>query len=132
MTGSGSTSNIERAKRFVSCISAGGLSDLGDLCHNDLTMELPFASDPSQKKTAGKQACLEKLAYIGEAFDSFAIVPHELYEAPSRSTVIVEATSFGRYKGGGHFYQNRYVLVLHFENGKVALWREFFNPLLIP
>ncbi len=125
------SSNIERAQQLVSCLSVGGLSGLNELLHDDIVMELPFASDPSVQETIGKQACLEKLAFVDEAFDLFAITPHEIYEAPARNAVILEATSFGRYKGGGAIYQNRYVMVLSFRDGKVISWREFFNPLRV-
>lgn len=122
------SSNVERAQQLVACLSVGGLSGLKELCHEELLMELPFAADPAQQRTEGREACLEKLAYVEEAFDHFAITPHEIYEAPTRDAVIVEATSFGRYKGGGAFYQNLYVIVLSFQDGKVVSWREYFDP----
>lgn len=131
MNGNRVMTNVERAQQVIACVAVGKLSGLSDLCHEDLVMELPFASDPSQQKTDGKQACLGKLSYVDEAFDHFAIVPHEIYDAPAQNAVIVEATSFGQYKSGGAYYQNRYAMVMEFRDDKVVLWREFFNPLLV-
>jgi ketosteroid isomerase-like protein len=127
-TGSGNGSS---ALRVLQTLSSGVLAQLEGLLDEGIVMELPFVPSQFPQSIEGREAVLQALAYIPSAFDFFRLNVHELYECATRDCVICEATAIGRRRGGGSFYQNRYVFVLRFKDGKVVLWREFLNPLRI-
>ena len=127
MDDAASVCNSDIARKMLEHLSAMNIDAISSLLHEDAVLEMPFAPGGDPLIVSGRDAVLEVFRGAPENFDVFRIVPHEVWECPSRDTVIVEATSLGRYKNG-RFYQNRYGLVFQFRDGRVTLFREYSNP----
>ena len=125
--------NNERslAAKILSQINPHNINEVGQYLHDDVIMQIPFASGETPQELKGKTAVMEVLQFIPNTFQVFSINVHESYYCPSRNTVCSEATSVGRLKSGSYVYQNRYLFLMEFSEGKVVLWREYFNPHLV-
>jgi len=121
--------NPDLAKRLLANLRESGVDGVAELLDENVRMELPFAPQGTPSAVVGKTAVMEALAFIPRYFSRFRISAHECYECKARSTVILECTSLGIYKSpNAPEYQNRYVVLLTFADGRVTRWREFFNP----
>jgi ketosteroid isomerase-like protein len=69
-------------------------------------------------------------AFIPQVFRSFRLTITEIYDCPEQDVVVFEQTSDGELHSGAHF-ANRYVMILGFRDGKVVLWRECFDPIVM-
>lgn len=108
-------------------LSALNIDAIAPLLAGDVVMEMPFAPGGEGISASGKDAVIAMLGGAPALFDVFRVAPHETWECPDRSAVIVEATSVGKYKAGG-FYENRYGFVFVLRDGKITVWREYANP----
>jgi ketosteroid isomerase-like protein len=121
--------NVELAKRLVAAVREGSIEGVADLLDETVRMELPFAPEGMPPVVVGRPAVLETLRLVPQYFARFRIVPHECYECEERQTVILECTGLGLFKSAAiPAYQNRYVMLFTFRDGRVTAWREFFNP----
>ncbi len=121
---------IEQGQAILTKLCAFDFAGLDAVMADDLVMELPYAPEPIPQKLEGKQAALGVLGALEQMFDVFSLNVHDAYEAPGENTAILEATALGVRSEGGT-YQNRYVFVFTFEDGKLKRWLEFFNPNLM-
>ena len=64
-------------------------------------------------------------------FTSFKFEIANLYDIPDRDTVIFEMDSEGVFAINGAPYANRYIMIFGFREGKLSLWREYYNPHLL-
>lgn len=99
------------------------------LLHDDLVLEFPYAHSVQMPgRVVGKTAAVE---YLGGVMKHFiGLTFHEVVISPMAdpSTVIVE------YAGGcalpsGKTYKQVYITVQKFKDGKMILFREFWNPM---
>jgi ketosteroid isomerase-like protein len=61
----------------------------------------------------------------------FSLTPTDFYPSPESNSIVIEAISSGTLVRGGR-YSNQYVFIFTFTEGKISLWREYFNPLRLP
>jgi len=124
-----SATTPDLAKRLLANLRESGVDGVAELLDESIRMEMPFAPQGTPSAVVGKTAVMEALDFIPRHFSRFRFSVHECYECKARSTVILECTSLGIYKSSSApEYQNRYVVLLEFADGRVTRWREFFNP----
>jgi ketosteroid isomerase-like protein len=66
------------------------------------------------------------LPQVLSPFDQWA---DKVYVALDGDTATVEGRSHGTAVHDGSTYENRYVWIMRFEDGKIAFMREYFNPV---
>ena len=121
--------NVDRARRILAMLREGGVEDVAELLDERVRMEMPFAPQGTPSLVEGRTAVMEALRFVPKHFTRFRINPHECYVCEARGTVILECTSIGIHRSpDAPAYQNRYVMLFTFENGRLTRWREFFNP----
>jgi uncharacterized protein len=101
------------------------------LLADDILLELPFALPPFPSAKSGGDAVAAGIGAGSRIFASFRLTPLSFYPSPETNSIIVEAKSEGLLAKGGT-YSNQYVFIFKFANGKIVLWREYFNPLRLP
>ena len=96
-------------------------------CTDDYVLELPYADPP--KRIEGKEVVR---AYLAQALGIFKIslTLNEIYECTDPNRLVLEYTSTGSVTTTGKPYANRYIAVVEFRDGQIALQREFYNPLV--
>ena len=117
--------NVRIAKQIMSRFD---MENWFPLLHDDLVLEFPYAHSVHMPgRVVGKKAAVE---YLGGVMKHFTgLVFHDVVISPmdDPSTVIVE------YSGGcklptGKAYKQVYITVQKFKDGKMCLFREFWNP----
>jgi ketosteroid isomerase-like protein len=94
-------------------------------------MELPFAIPPFPSAKSGGDAVASGIKGGSRIFTSFRLSPRTFYPSPETNSIVAEAESEGQLTKGGT-YSNQYVFIFKFVNGKIVLWKEYFNPLRLP
>lgn len=92
----------------------------------DVILEFPYWPTGAKQFT-GVDALIKQFSVIN-VFKTFKIDIVQVFDTGG-DTVIVEGRSVGTYKSGRPDYNNHYLFVLSFRDGKLSRWREFFNPL---
>ena len=136
MNGHGEGSGKSRAMQSAVCelFAAVSVAD-GDraraLFADDLRMELPFARPPFPTTRCGGDAIAVSLKASKGFFRDFRLTPTAFYPSPETNSIVVEANSNGELSTGAQ-YSNQYVFIFTFVDGRIALWREYFDPLRLP
>jgi len=118
---------IAAAARLLNSLGTSDLATLEELLHEQVVLDWPFAARGMPTMFSGKRAVIDALARIPDIFDQFEMTANALYPSESSATLTIEASSAGRFRSGGD-YNNVYVLLLQFNGGKLALWREYYDP----
>jgi len=98
-----------------------------DLMHEELVFELPYGPEgmrgPHNKKSfAGMQDSVFGM------FENFSIGVTELHPGLDPNGLVAEYASKCTVKATGGPYENRYVGILSFKDGKVVGWKESTTP----
>jgi uncharacterized protein len=121
-----SAKNVGVAKQIMSRFS---MDNWFPLLHDDLVLEFPYAhSVQMPERVAGKKAAVEYLSGVMKHFTGLTFKDVVVSPMADPSTVIVE------YAGGcrlatGKDYKQVYITVQKFRDGKMILFREFWNPM---
>lgn len=111
----------------LALISAGRYDDVVDLMHDDLVFELPYGPEGMQGPD-NKQQYAAKQNFVFQLFSDFNIAVTELHRTLDPNELVAEYASKCTVKATGGPYNNRYVGVLSFKDGKIVAWKEFHNP----
>ena len=106
------------------------LNSFADMFAEDGIHELPFAPP-------GVPIVLQGRENIRNYFAAITKTPVEFHEFTDLSVhqtldpdvVIAEYQAHGVITSSGAPYNTRYIQVLHARNGKITLWRDYWNPL---
>jgi ketosteroid isomerase-like protein len=100
------------------------------LWHDDAVQENPFAPQELVSEWVGKQSIVEhyKKALENRRDHSFAI--DRLHRTENPDCIIVEARGSSTVGETNRIYNQRYVMVFRFKDGKIILNREYFNPII--
>src|SRR4051794_27489078 len=108
-------------------LSQRRFQEIADLLTPDATFEVPYGDVVA----AGRDEFVAMFAVVtAKLFDPFEFSIDAVYEATDDVTVVVEYRTDGTVKLNGNPYANRYVGVFRVVHDKIALWREYFNPVV--
>ncbi len=117
------TSNVAIARTLMANFN---MKTWFDLLHDDLVLEFPFAASIGMpERIVGKQDCVVYLEKVMEALSDLTFRDVDIKPMPDPERVVIE------YKGSsgtafGH-YENVYVAFQKFQDGKMILFREYWN-----
>lgn len=116
--------------KVMAHISAGEITEMVDLMHEDLVFELPYGGDmmpaPVNKRFF---AAIQEPTF--SQFSRFTLEPTEFHAMLDPDQLIAEYRSDAEVTATGKAYLNRYIGVFRFKDGKVAAWKEFHNPEVV-
>lgn len=100
-----------------------------DHLHDDIIMEFPFGPSVGMpSRVAGKQACSQLFRSVVEGvqvqFSDIRVTP---MLDPNR--LLVEYAGYS--EPGGKIYDQTYICVQEFRDGKIILFREYWNALVV-
>ena len=121
-------SNVEIAHAVMDHMSAGRFEAAASHLHDDVIVDCPFQAFHQGPLRRGKATVAAGFAFIPMVFSKFQLIIDETYDCPEDQAVVLEMHSEGVFAAGGAPYQNRYVMVFEFRDGKIILWRECFDP----
>ncbi|MBX7482766.1 nuclear transport factor 2 family protein [Qipengyuania qiaonensis] len=114
--------------------SIGDLLDpaesFADMCAKDVAFEAPYAPGGANQ-LVGRDTVAEYMPVVPEYFDIEELVETAQYRATNGETVILEfhAKNATGVKTGLS-YDQRYINVIRVRNGKIAEYRDYWNPIV--
>src|SRR5215471_1418434 len=119
---------VDAVHEIFTLIDQQRTDDLIERFADDAVMELPFAPGKMPKAYRGRDEVYGFMAFVRDAFSSFAMTVDAVHETTDPALVIVEHHADGVVAENGRTYDNRYVTLIRFDDaGKVALWREYYD-----
>lgn len=109
-------------------ISAGEFERLAEFMTEDLTFDLPYGPDFIPNPIEGLEPWNQMQLMTFKLFSSFALELGEVHECLDPDELVAEYRSSAVVARNGNAYENRYIGVLRFRDGKISHWREFHNP----
>lgn len=112
-------------------LTARRFESIGELITDDAVFDVPYAASGEgvTLPAVGRAAFLHMFCDVTKnMFDPFELSPVEFYHAQNPEITVVEYVSKGVFTPTGRPYANRYAGIFRFRGGKIALWREYFNP----
>jgi ketosteroid isomerase-like protein len=115
---------------FLRCIEASDFDALSNLLCEDAVFDFPFraSGDPI---SSGRGVITESLRTgFGRFLKTIRFEILGSYPSEDGRSVVTEYSSEGERQAGGT-YRNRYICVLQARDGRIAHFREYYNPLAL-
>ena len=120
--------NLELFRTVLRTVSAGDFDRLAEYMTDDLVFDLPYGPDFLPMPIVGLEPWNQMQLMTFELFDSFALELGEVHPCLDPDELVAEYRSSAVVKRNGNAYENRYIGVLRFRDGKISHWREFHDP----
>jgi ketosteroid isomerase-like protein len=103
--------------------------ELLDLFAEDVVFEFPYAPEGLPRRLDGRNRLAAHLAQLGPLleFDSFELDASHV----CGNVVVLEFTCRGRGVRTGAAYDQTYISVVTLRNGRIACYRDYWNPLVV-
>ncbi len=116
------------ARRWLTALAQADFEAWPLLVAEDVRMRFPFAPPGIPDCCEGRAACQTVLQAFFAGIVSFAWQELQLHPAEDSELVFATARSSVVLKTGKR-YRNEYCFMMRFRDGKLAEYREYFNPL---
>ena len=114
---------------FLTGLEAKDMARVNGVWADDAVQDMPYAPEGFPKRVVGKEALIRQYAAwpqnSGKARFTDEIV---FYPTRDPNIVITEFHGLSEIVPTGRIYDQRYIGVFHVEDGKITLFREYFNP----
>jgi ketosteroid isomerase-like protein len=121
---------ITLAHRILGGFNSGDVASIADCFHREVSAEFPFAPPGMPASCSGHDAVMAAFRDGRASIAEITITPTKFYWCPHDSLLVIEANGRGRLMHGTK-YENAYVFLVGIHDGRVSLWREYFNSLII-
>ncbi len=108
---------------------AAGASSFIDMFADDAVLECPFAPPGALRKLAGKQPIAHYYEQLIATQGSDGMVLRASYPAEESGLALLEYEGMVRNKRDGGTYRQRYLAVVRASDGRITLFREYWNLL---
>ena len=102
-----------------------------DMFAEDGVMEFPYAPPGLTPRLDGRDALAAYLGALGEQIAFGAVSRPVVHETRDPSVVVLEFTGSGRATGTGRAYEQTYISVVTTSAGRIARYRDYWNPLVV-
>jgi ketosteroid isomerase-like protein len=119
---------------FHSVLQLMGTSQFAAACElmtEDVRCEWPYPPIPGLTERVGRTVMRDMFSARMGRMENFDFTVLATYELVEPDALVVEYESNTRRRDTGIPYGNRYIAVVRFREGKVSLWREYLNTLLV-
>ena len=100
-----------------------------DLFADDVVFEFPYAPEGLPKRLEGRAALAAHLARIGPLLSFGTMELGDVHAAGE--TVVIESSCTGQGAATGVPYNQTYVSVVTLRDGRIAHYRDYWNPLVV-
>ena len=122
--------SIETIKLFFKALESPDINAVAELWHNDGVLEFPFAPDGAPTTVKGK-ADIKQILGEDLADRSRVAFPHlDIQPMLDPEGVVVEFSSDMEVASSNASYANQYIALAKVRDGRLLLFREYFNPLV--
>jgi len=121
------TQNEALVRTMLAAFSAGNPDGQLAHCADDIVYEAPYYAEMGVKR--GKAELAAMMGAVEERFTSILYEVAAFIPALDPDLIIAEVRGDHAVKDSDRRYQNHYLMLMQFRDGKVVHWREFSNPL---
>ena len=105
--------------------------NLMTMCAPDVVFEFPFAPPAMPKRVEGRDALAEYLTGLGEMLTLDLMTVPTVYPVREDGVFVLEFGSEATSQINGRTLKPRYIAVVRLEGGKIALYRDYWDPTLV-
>jgi len=120
--------NVQRLQQGLDLFLSKDMKAWTDLCAEDVVAEFPFAPEGTPSVLEGRAAFYEYLRGYPETIDVHEIPTTTIYTTGDPDVVVMEWSVAGTVRKTGNPYDMRYATFVTFSGGKIASYREYWNP----
>lgn len=118
-------------REFIRQVEAKDLQAVINLLSENVVFEQPYQLPGRPSRFEGKQSTEGFFQQLNQTFITIRFTNLRTIVAADGQTVTIEAQGDFVVAANEKPYQNLYIAVLQIEDGKIAMIREYFNPLII-
>jgi ketosteroid isomerase-like protein len=117
--------NKQTLRRAMDGITALDADAVGRELHDSAVFELPF--EPAVPDCS-RDGFLQLLSMMFVMFRKFEIRITDIYDLVDPNMLVARYQSDAEGRDKSVIYQNEYIGIFHFVDGKITFWREYNNP----
>jgi uncharacterized protein len=121
--------DVAVVEQLIELIGSFEIDAALELVTDDLVLEFPFRGDGGPRRLEGDEA-KQFVRAMPKLFSQLPFVDVVVHGALPSGTVVAEYRGDGVTKKGRP-YPNRYVGFFELRDGRVAHWREYFDPTVV-
>ena len=120
-----------KLQNFLTNLVSSKHHDLLETLTEDAVMEFPYHLPTTPTQLAGKQEIAKFFAGFGDllTLDEIRLVAAHRTDNPD--VAILEYEGTGKATQTGRPYQQKYITVLTFRDGRIAHWKDYWNPVSV-
>lgn len=130
--------HLSKGQQAVSDLLVAGLNGLLDgdvepwldMFTDDGAMAFPYAPEGMPKRIEGKAALANHLARFPHQFDFSRFSDPICHYSTDPEVMIAEFSCQATVMGTGRSYNQRYISVITIRDGKIANYKDYWNPLV--
>ncbi len=124
---------LETSQAFLAALTDRNAAAAIEMLDEEAVLEMPYPLAPGENRYGTRKMWGEALrtyvAGIVERNSQIGFTNMTWYET-TRGTVLLEAEGDLVRAKDGQSYRNRYVFLFETRDGRITLWREYFNPVV--
>lgn len=121
----------EAMQQFFDLLLQGEIDLWVELMHEDIVFEFPYAPPGLPPQITGKSAMRAHITTLLTQLQLFEFLDVRMHPTLSPDTLIAEFACRGQAIGTGKPYNQRYISVVQMKQGKIAHYRDYWNPLVV-
>ena len=120
-----------KLRNFLNNLVSSKHHDLLEMLDEDAVMVFPYHLPTTPTQLVGKQEISKFFAGFGDflTLDEIRLVASHRTDDPD--VAILEYEGTGKATQTGRSYQQKYITVLTFRDGRIARWKDYWNPLSV-
>lgn len=119
----------ELLQAHLSMINGPAVEDLRTIYADDVVAEFPYAPEGHTRRLEGPEAVAGFVLRIKNFAEAFTMHQPTIHETPDG--FVAEYRGESTFKDTGNRYVQDYVVVVKVRDGKIALWREHYDPIRV-
>lgn len=123
------STNADTIRAFYAHLEAKDIPAFLDLFAEDAVQDMPYAPPGFPARVEGKTEIAKLFAGFPDATNGVAFPGLTIYPTDDPDRLIAEVGGEIEFKGADERYRQRYISIFEFEDGKIMLFREYFNPI---
>lgn len=120
-----------RLQQFLSNLVSSRHPDLMEMLTEDAVIKFPYHLATTPTQLVGKQEIVKYFAGIANlmTFEEFRLVA--AHQTINPDVAVLEYEGTGKAVRTGRSYQQKYITVLTFRDGRISHWKDYWNPIRV-
>lgn len=123
--------NEQTMRDFLRLLAEKNMDAWGELWTEDAVQEMPFSPAGFPTRVEGREALQKHYSGLPEAYGAMAFPDLVLFPMLDPNWVLAEYRGDIDVLATGRPYNNHYCGLFHLRDGKIAFFREYYNPIVL-